>query len=203
MHIPRICYLTLILTTACPLFARLGDRESELENRLLDRYVAKEYPDDAIDPKLSGRGVFYRNQLSFLPAGCEHRFFFKHASDEKARHMDLDPNDRGHVPSPPGWDLHTVIYNGSVVMEAYTRNGSALTDHEYEGVLALNKGDSHWVFVPNEQRKDSVFGYYMETEDGVRRALRKGNTVLVYFTELDSLISKNSEAKAPESLSGF
>lgn len=195
MSLMKLLALSFAFVLLMPsVYARLGDTRSDFKYRLTGKHLADEYPDDMLVEKLKDRENPYREQLSFFPEDAEHVIFHKKTGDERVHNDDVNwievKNRQPRIPFKDGWDLHVVFWRGQSVFESYRRNGPHPNQFEIEGLLMLNKGDSHWKPIKPNEQKDSVFGYSYETQDGKRRALHKGRTIVIYYTEMDKGLLK-------------
>ena len=196
------------------LSARIGERRATIEGRLLHRELGKIVPGDRAE-QLMSRAPYHRG-LS-IPRETGAPFY---ASGELVIYFKSDEPGREKVDEisgnrfPPGWFFHVFYVNGSSVLECYQRNGRDLSEFERNAILGLNRGDSTWKAVEEEDQKTTFFGYDFELESGRVRAKVGRNTLLVFQTSLDEAIyhrrgaqaafeRRDAEARTPASITGF
>lgn len=189
--------------------ARVGESRASLEGRMLSDRTALRYPDAVVRDKLGDRNLPYRNLIEHMPQGVEHVMYFKRADGSHASNRDIAEHR-----FPDGWDLHVIYYQGVSVFEAYRRNGPGLSPFEEQGLLGVNRGDSHWNRVAAADRGESAIGYTYERDDGYVRARREGRHMIFFRPGFDQRIQESLEAQrakireeqqavAPDSIKGF
>lgn len=194
--------------------ARVGERRATIEGRLLHRDLGILVSGDQAS-RLQQRAPYHRG-LS-IPRESGHPFYdsgemvvyFK--SDQPGREP-LDEISGNRFPN--GWFFHVFYVNGNSALECYQRNGHAVSDYERNAILHLNRGDSTWKEIPEEERKDSFFGYDYELENGRLRARVGRDFVMVFQRSLDEAVyqrrgaqqdfeRRDAEARGPASVTGF
>lgn len=177
--------------------ARLGDSMRALEARLIQSGPGLEYGREERDRKIDGR-IPYQVVLDNFTGEIEVKVYFKPASNQRVRPSQLRDN-----PRMPGWDLHVIYYRGISVLEAYIRNGQAMSEFEWRGLLVANQGGSHWQQKRPDDPTEHIFSYQFQTADGRKRALRQGNNAIFYMVEFEELVVAERSEQAPDSLAGF
>lgn len=200
----------LALATTQASHARIGERRTDIERRLMDKKTAITYGNDRVEGKLTDKTVPYRHLAlaEVFPPECQHAFYFKKVLDEKVTPQDIEklPADKAHQREtyPDGWDIHVAFLRDVSVMECYRLNHERLNEFQINGLLELNKGASKWKeLLDSDEAEPSVFGYDYLTEDGKLRAKLYGNMLIIYTAELDRTMMKTVEAKVSEQLQGF
>jgi len=190
--------------------ARIGERRTDIERRLMDKKTAMPYPATRAEGKLTDKTVPYRHLglAEVFPPGCQHVFYFKNVLDEKVTPEQIEklPADKAHQREtyPDGWDMHVVFLRDVSVMECYRLNHERLNEFQINGLLELNKGTSKWKeLLDTDEAQPSVFGYDYVTEDGKLRAKLYSNMLILFTAELDSTMMKTVEGKVSEQLQGF
>jgi hypothetical protein len=109
----------------------------------------------------------------------------------------------------PGWDVHVVYVGGRSVVEVYKRS-QALTEFEWNHLLALHAEGSFWKRMSKEEKAEtqSAFGCDLLRDDGHVRAKRLGgDAVLFVATDVDTKLAEMNtsdlQEKAPLSVEGF
>ncbi|HPA20972.1 MAG TPA: hypothetical protein PLU30_24700 [Verrucomicrobiae bacterium] len=201
---------TLALATPQASHARIGERRTDIERRLMEKKTAITYGNDRVEGKLTDKTVPYRHLAlaEVFPPECQHAFYFKKVLDEKVTPQDIEklPADKAHQREtyPDGWDIHVMFLKDASVMECYRLNHERLNEFQINGLLELNKGASKWREVlDTDTAEPSVFGYDYVTEDGKLRAKLYGNMLIIYNAELDRTMMKTVEGKVAEQLAGF
>lgn len=190
--------------------ARIGERRTDIERRLMDKKAAITYGKDRVEGKLTDKTVPYRHLAlaEVFPPEIQHAFYFKKVLDEKVTPQDIEklPADKAHQREtyPDGWDIHLAFLRDVSVMECYRLNHERLNEFQINGLLELNKGASKWREVlDTDVAEPSVFGYDYVTDDGKLRAKLYGNMLIVFTAELDKTMMKTVESKVAEQLAGF
>lgn len=207
-----IASLAALLATLTLVQARVGESQTQLESRLLSDRTAVKIPSRDVTAKLEHRSVPYRGLLRHLPQEFEHVIYYKPAERARASRADLSAE------FPEGWEVHVIYHRGRSLFEAYRRNGAGITRYEEEGILLLNRRDSYWKRIPQDQARDTAIGYNYELDDGTLRAFRQGPYLIIYNAEMDKKLKEAIDAiraeeraeadalaqqKAPDSLQGF
>jgi len=215
-----LCAILLIPTFS---HARLGETKSTIEARLLKNNMGIEYPDSYVENKIKDNNkesaIPYRQHINIFTAVGTQAFYFKNASGEKTspslfkQEKDDLKNNKGkkviHDIWPDGWDFHVVFFKDRSVFEAYRRNDRDISEIEYEQILALNKGNSHWVkgAVDKKETKEALIDFDIETENKAIRSLKKGKYVIIYEAEFDHYLKtikvEKEKKEAPTSIQGF
>lgn len=206
-----MCLLGLGLSglLVLPLPARVGESQTQLESRLLSNRTGIEVPTRQVKQIIDHRSVPYRSLYEYFPENAVHELYFKPAEDDAATTSVFDATD-----FPDGWLVHVVYYKGRSVFEAYRRNGDGMSKYEEEGLLMLNKGDSHWNRATKEEARQTVLGVNYKRTDGEVFAVKKGQTFIFYMPEFDQGIKTQLEEdqqdadekareNAPDSVRGF
>ncbi len=181
--------------------ARIGESRSVIERRLFSSGGIV-YRDDDIELARQ-RGKPYLQFLELMPDSFDLRIYFKTEDGREPSSSELNAKRMG-----PGWDLHVVYVSGKSVLEYYERS-QALTQFEFNQLLAVHAGGSYWKKLAKGDKKEpSAFGYEMERADGTARARRMGgNGLLLVDAKFDTKLAEMNEAdkqeKAPVSVQGF
>ncbi len=136
------------------------------------------------------RGVFPSTEFIL------HNYF--KSDDGSSAEVDLQ---RSHY-ALAGWELLVYFYKGVSVLEIYRRIHKPLEDGEITLILTANQGKSKWenASVPAatwEQKGDSFLGYDYARDDGMVRALKKGNDLVLFSAGMDKeLVGLMDKAKA-------
>ncbi len=188
--------------------ARIGDSLGQFEQRLYIDGGGTRYTRHFLQAKLDD-DVPPIQMREYFPQPHEIRVYFKKDHRSEANSQDLDDGE-----NPPGWDIYVVYVGGRSVMETYKRNGAALSVHELNGLLHVQRGDSLWLRREDDDTINSELGYDYLRQDGKIRAVRDGRTLTFYLVELDESIlrqrnDERAEAEAearesaPASVTGF
>ncbi|MGF1448026.1 MAG: hypothetical protein ACFB20_01265 [Opitutales bacterium] len=192
--------------------ARIGDTVGRFEQRLFNEGGGTRYTRHFLRAKLDDP-VPPIQMREYFPQGHEVRVYYKKDYRKEANSQDLDDGE-----NPPGWDIYVVFVGGRSVMETYRRNGSAMTEHELNGLLHVQRGTSVWVRKEGEEVLPSELGYDFLREDGELRAVKGSgqvrNALTFYLVDLDEMIlrqrdqeraqaEEEAQEKAPASISGF
>ena len=188
--------------------ARIGERKDSIERRLFSSGGIV-YRDDIVE-QARRRGMPYLKYLELLPESSEIRIYYKTANGRRPASKELDAKR-----ILAGWDVHVLYVDGKSVIEVYKRS-QAMTDYEYNQLLALQADGSYWKKKEKapksaDQQKSgediSAFGYEMQTANGTVGARKIGNGLLFFDRELDQLLAEMSDSdqmeKAPISVQGF
>jgi len=183
--------------------ARIGETEETLVRRMVSGGHAILYSDELFDKRLSKAP--YAPYLDIMPDSAEVLIFFKRIGEGRPSTRQLEEAEEQRRPLP-GWDLHVVLVAGRSVLEYYDR-GRKLTEPELNGLLALQKGDSHWERKKKGALDIGVFPFEMVRASDGLRAQNMGRGVLFVAREFDEYLARALEEKrleeAPESLEGF
>lgn len=103
-----------------------------------------------------------------------------------------------------GWELRIYLYKQLSGLEVYHRIGAQLSDPEVTAILSANRGNTSWlrsgaqasaVALPGDDTGGaSYIGFEYERADGQVRALRVGNDLVIFSTELDKNLIKVRDA---------
>lgn len=206
--------IVFLLACACALVlpqsihARLGEKRSALERRLLEKKSAIDYGTDRALGKLTDKTVPYKYIAEAYPPECQHVFYFKKIIDEKATTVDIEKPSlaKAHQVEhyPDGWDLHVVFLRDTSVFECYRLNHERLNEFQINSLLDLNRGTSKWRELKDEEEPEpSILSYEYVTEDGKFRAKLYSNMLVIYSVDLDKTIMKAVEGKVAEQIDGF
>ncbi|QYY35181.1 hypothetical protein [Ruficoccus sp. ZRK36] len=201
--------LTAAALAATTLTARIGEKRSELEGRMLSGRNAVKLPSRSADILLGLDSVPYRTEILYFPEGSVQEVYYKLAEDGQATTSDLEEgiaaagNDktrrRADSLLPPGWIMHVVYVDNVSVFESYRRCGEKMSRYEEKGILKINQDESEWKRVSSKDAEPSAFGYNMVREDGEVRALTKGSYMLVFDTDFDlAVFDVKEEASATQ-----
>ncbi|TVP77086.1 MAG: hypothetical protein EA353_11085 [Puniceicoccaceae bacterium] len=182
--------------------ARIGERRDSIERRLFDSGGIV-YRDEATRQNRMA-GMPYLRFLDYLPSSADVRIYFKTPDGRRPSSSDL--NERR---MPDGWDLHLIAVDGRSVVEVYRRS-QAITEDEFNQLLAIHAESSFWKRLSEEERDklESAFGVDMIRDDAQVRAKRLGgNTVLFVDSGVDArladLAASDRQQRAPISVRGF
>lgn len=189
MHPKILIILLSLVTLASSVDARIGDRNSDLQRRLVSSNLGREYPKDKLPAKWNQ--FPYHSILQEYQDTTGDRFeygaFWK--THDGKRITNIAFREEAY---PAGWDLHVMYKGGRSIFEAYRRNGSDLNQFEINGLLAMNQGDSHWQEA--ERGTVTALGVTYQRADGLLRAHvrrdRAGQFFIVYLTSLDEELVK-------------
>lgn len=111
------------------------------------------------------------------------------------------------IKNPPdnlsGWELHVYLYKQLSGLEVYHRVGAPLTDAEISAILSANRANASWtrngqnttVELPGDDTGGASFiGFEFERTDGLVRAAKVGNDLIIFSTELDKALMKVRDA---------
>lgn len=182
-------HLLFSLVLTLPIFstaeARIGDRSSDIQRRIVSSNLGREYPKERLDSKW--RQFPYHSILDEYQEATgdklDYGVFWKSQDGRRIGNTAL--RDESH---PTGWDLHVVYKGGRAVLEGYRRNGENLNQFEINALLGLHQGESHWKEA--ERGLSSAFGVTYERDDGLLRAHvrrdRFGPYFIIYLTSMDN-----------------
>lgn len=203
-----LCAGVVLVAISSRAEARIGERKDSIERRLFSSGGIV-YRDDIVE-QARRRGMPYLKYLELLPESSEIRIYYKTANGRRPASKELDAKR-----ILAGWDVHVLYVDGKSVIEVYKRS-QAMTDYEYNQLLALQADGSYWKKKEKapksaDQQKSaediSAFGYEMQTANGTVGAKKIGNGLLFFDRELDQLLSEMSDSdqmeKAPISVQGF
>lgn len=201
-----------------PAFARLGESESDVEERLIRSRLGRVYEGKILEKK-RGRLKALHPLVSAIRQvrGDEELnsvLMFKSADGEKISSSDWS----SHGMWNSGWDFEYLVVENRVVAEAYYRVGAEISVFEFNGLMALNNRGQTWLKRDELSEADlERFGLAelqvsMPVEfvlpDGSAAGARIGNAGLVFFElgflrKLDEARQRAREKEAPHSLRGF
>ncbi|MBO7521499.1 MAG: hypothetical protein J6T16_04595 [Opitutales bacterium] len=149
------CLLSCALSSALPLFAKVGETRVEIERRMDSRLNgAYKYPlEDSLREAME---LPYKHLILMQPAGNKNAFYFKRPDTSRTEMGDTySQNDL------QGWEVHYTYLDDVSVMEFYRRQGQPMTYEELEALMKaqISKREGvHWMrvnYVP-QFRKYSV-----------------------------------------------
>jgi len=194
------CVIISMLPTTSE--ARIGERRESIESRLFSSGGIV-YRDDAIEATRRN-GMPYLRYFEYLPSSADVRVYFKTVDGRRPTSSELEERRMA-----PGWDLHVVYVGGKSVIEVYKRS-QAISEHEFNYLMALNAGGSFWKRPSDEEKEElvSAFGVEMIRDDGQVRARKLGGDAVLFVdsqvdTTLVDLHTANLEERAPASVEGF
>lgn len=190
-HVQQILFLVLLtLFPVSQSFSRVGESRSQLEGRLTKDRIGMKYPDNVFQKKKENKSLPYKNLVRYFPAESDVVAYYKKGIADKVDRADMSGDKRNW----PGWDLIVVYMRDQSVFECYRRNDRNISDFEFNAILNLNKGASHWISV-KEKAAESAFNYQYMLFDQSLRVFRKGKYLMIFRPEFDHLVYKNRIAQ--------
>ncbi|MFH1496339.1 MAG: hypothetical protein ABII82_00810 [Verrucomicrobiota bacterium] len=167
--------LLLLPVLAATLHARIGESQDEFERRLFQPNVGKfALRERGLDPFQEAEQLrqqpFHTVRARF-PEDLRERKYWKSAVPN------VLSNDNG-------WFVHVFYQDGVSVMEAYQRVGEPLNQFEIQNILAVNQGRSQWREVEIDAVDTAIGGNFQLVDDS-RRALRRGDWLVVFSGDFD------------------
>ena len=208
------------------LFARIGEKRSTLESRLLKSNGIVLRTDEMIEDRQTG--MPYLDYEVFFPKPYEVKLYFKSSDGSRPKPDELKTNnlkqafDRKAPPKKPlstldssvkkleGWELHVLYIQGTSVLEVYKKTTS-ITKQELNYLLSLQSGKSFWTESTSAnlpEGKHSALGFDFSRADHYLRAKKISSRSVMFFrTQTDEFfhnsLMKEREEEAPESIKGF
>jgi hypothetical protein len=221
-----ILFFSFIFWIAGDLGARIGEKRSTLESRLLKSNGIVLRSDEIIEERQTG--MPYLDYEVFFPKPYEVRLYFKSSDGSRPKQDELETNnlkqafDRKAAPKKPlstidptekkleGWELHVLYIQGTSVLEVYKKTTS-ITEQEINYLLALQSGKSFWTESTSAnlpEGKHSALGFDFSRADHYLRAKKLSSRSIMFFrTQTDEFfhkaLLKDREEEAPESIKGF
>lgn len=219
-------FFSFIFWIAGDLGARIGEKRSTLESRLLKSNGIVLRSDEIIEERQTG--MPYLDYEVFFPKPYEVRLYFKSSDGSRPKQDELETNnlkqafDRKAAPKKPlstidptekkleGWELHVLYIQGTSVLEVYKKTTS-ITEQEINYLLALQSGKSFWTESTSAnlpEGKHSALGFDFSRADHYLRAKKLSSRSIMFFrTQTDEFfhkaLLKEREEEAPESIKGF
>ena len=221
-----ILFFSFIFWIAGDLGARIGEKRSTLESRLLKSNGIVLRSDEIIEERQTG--MPYLDYEVFFPKPYEVKLYFKSSDGSRPKQDELKTNnlkqafDRMAPPKKPlstldssvkkleGWELHVLYIQGISVLEVYKKTTS-ITEQELKYLLALQSGKSFWTESTSAnlpEGKHSALGFDFARADHYLRAKKLTSRSIMFFrTQTDEFfhkaLLKEREEEAPESIKGF
>jgi hypothetical protein len=219
-------FFSFIFWIAGDLGARIGEKRSTMESRLLKSNGIVLRSDEIIEERQTG--MPYLDYEVFFPKPYEVRLYFKSSDGSRPKQDELETNnlkqafDRKSVPKKPlstidptekkleGWELHVLYIQGISVLEVYKKTNS-ITEQELNYLLTLQSGKSFWTESTSAnlpEGKHSALGFDFARADHYLRAKKISSRSIMFFrTQTDEFfhkaLMKEREEEAPESIKGF
>ncbi len=219
-------FFSFIFWIAGDLGARIGEKRSTLESRLLKSNGIVLRSDEIIEERQTG--MPYLDYEVFFPKPYEVRLYFKSSDGSRPKQDELETNnlkqafDRKSAPKKPlstidptekkleGWELHVLYIQGVSVLEVYKKTTS-ITEQELNYLLTLQSGKSFWTESTSAnlpEGKHSALGFDFSRADHYLRAKKLSSRSIMFFrTQTDEFfhkaLLKEREEEAPESIKGF
>lgn len=209
----RMIALFVAFLIGVPLFARVGERRGQLEDRLKESGRALVVNDgDLLEYHAAHSPV--GAYLELIPE-VEYALYYKVTTDfiPTSKNLWEEAGQRSGRPvrKPEGWLFHVVYLNGVSVLELYQRSRK-LSVVERNGILSLNQGQSKWESgrVPEKEEaalKPQILRQNHYLADFSVYGLIGGDSILLFDPRLDQMIHERQLAMdkelAPVSLDGF
>ncbi len=192
--------------------ARVGENRRELEDRLLrEERVGIEVSARELQSFYKGRAPL-QDWFSPIRDKGEYVLYYKLTTTVIPTTGGLWESTRGDrrpVRNPDGWLFHVIYLEDQSVLEYYEKS-DGLTPVEVDGILRLHATSAEWErgspggagFDPPKTLPANAY-----LSDGSLYARISGNTLLIYFPEVDAMITERIYQKqteeAPASLRGF
>jgi len=205
---------------------RIGETSGILENRLLkNNGIVLSHNEINYERQT---GMPYLAFEEFFPKPYQVKLYFKSSDGSRPKLSELESSklsqafDRNPPPKKPlktlskskkrleGWELHVLYIKGLSALEVYKKS-NALTESEIKYLLGLQKGQSFWSEISEDELpegKFSALGIDLIRDDGILRAKKLGKRALMIFrSQTDEFFYhfqfKEQKEMAPESIRGF